>query len=330
MLRPSRFGVAAAVAVVLAGTPAPAARAADVDKFLPADAEYVVAVNVRQVLDSDIIKKYALGQIKDFLAGNDAQKFIKDLGLDPLKDVEKIVIGASGTDQNDGKALFIIHGKFDPQKLYKAAEAQTKKDSDHFSLVKDGADVMFKFQPDNGNPVYGTVINDNTVVAGTDKKLVSAALAASAGDKKPAINKDLAALVGRMDEKASVYVCALTKDKLDKLRLPPGAGAAPGLKDQLGKMDSVTATVKVTGDVTLEVNLGMADNTSADEMGKMVDDGITQIKGLLPFLVANDPNMKPLADAAKSLKSGVKGKTVSISGKLPGDAIGRLLKQGGD
>ena len=60
----------------------------------------------------------------------------------------------------------------------------------------------------------------------------------------------------------------------------------------------------------------------------MVDDQINQIKGLLPFLVANDPNMKPLADAAKSLKSGVKGKTVSISGKLPGDAIGKLLKQG--
>jgi len=327
MLRPSRLGLAAAVAVVLAGT-APAARAADVDKLLPADSEYVIAVNVRQVLDSEIIKKYALGQLKDLLAGNDAQKFLKDLGLDPLKDIDRIVVGASGTDQTDAKALFVIHGKFDPQKLYKAAEAHTKQDPNHLSLVKDGADVMFKFQPDNGNPVYGTVINETTVVAGTDKKLVSAALAASGGDKKPAVNKDLAALVGRMDEKASLYVCALTKDKLDKLKLPPGAGAAPDLKKQLGNMDSVTLVVKVSADVSLEVNLGMADNTAADEMGKMVEDGLTQIKGLLPFLVANDPNMKPLADAAKSLKSGVKGKTVSITGRLPGDAIGKLLKQG--
>ena len=143
MLRPSRFGVAAAVAAVLAGASAPAARAADVDKYLPADSEYVVAVNVRQVLDSEIIKKYALGQIKDLLAGSDPQKFLKDLGLDPLKDVDRVVIGASGTDQTDFKGLVIVHGKFDPQKLYKAAEAQTKKDPDHFSLVKDGADVMF-------------------------------------------------------------------------------------------------------------------------------------------------------------------------------------------
>ena len=328
MLRPSRFGVAAAVAAVLAGASAPAARAADVDKYLPADSEYVVAVNVRQVLDSEIIKKYALGQIKDLLAGSDPQKFLKDLGLDPLKDVDRVVIGASGTDQTDFKGLVIVHGKFDPQKLYKAAEAQTKKDPDHFSLVKDGADVMFKFQPDQGNPAYGTVINENTVVVGSDKKLITAALAASGGDKKPAIHKDLAALVNRMDEKASLYVCLLTKDKLAKLPIPGGAAAAPGLKDQLGKLDAVTVSVKVTADVALEVGLGLSDNNAADEMGKMVDDQINQIKGLLPFLVANDPNMKPLADAAKSLKSTVKGKTVSISGKVPGDAIGKLLKQG--
>jgi hypothetical protein len=326
MLRPSRLAIAAAVAV-LAGT-APTARAAEVDKLLPADSEYVVAVNVRQVLDSDIIKKYALGQIKDFLAGGDAQKFLKDLGLDPLKDVDRVVAGASGTDQNDFKGLAIIHGKFNPTKLYQAAEAQTKKDPDHFSMVKDGADVMFKIQPDQGNPFYGTVVNETTVVVGTDKKLVGAALAASTGDKKPAINKDLAALISRMDDKSSLYLCALTKDKLDKLKLPPGAGAAPNIKDQLGKLDSVSAAVRVSGDVSFDVTLGMADDDAAGEMGKTVDDGIQQIKGLLPFLVANDPKMKPLADAAKSLKSFTKGKSVSITGMLPGDAIGKLINMG--
>lgn len=327
MLRPSRWGVAAAVAVILAGT-APTARAAEVDKLLPADSEYVIAVNVRQIVDSEIIKKYALGQIKDFLAGGDAQKFLKDLGLDPLKDVERIVVGASGTDQTDFKGLAVIRGKFNPEKLYQAAEAQTKKDPDHFSLVKDGADVMFKYQPDNGNPVYGTVVNDSTLVAASDKKLISAALAASSGDKRPTINKDLAALISRMDDKSSMYVCLVTKDKLAKLKLPQGGGAPANLQDQLGKLDTVAATLRVTADITFDVTLGMADDAAAGEMGKTVDDGINQIKGLLPFLVANDPKMKPLADAAKSLKSATNGKSVSISGKLPGDVIGKLIEMG--
>jgi hypothetical protein len=324
MLRPSRLGLAAAVAVALAGT-APTARAAEVDKLLPADSEYVVSFNVRQILDSEIIKKYALGNIKDFLEGGDAQKFLKELGLDPLKDVDRVIIGASGTDQNDFKGLAVIRGKFNPQKLYAAAEAQTKKDADHFSLVKDGQDVMFKYQPDDGVPMYGTVIDNTTLVLASDKKLVSTALAG--GGAKSAINKDLAALVSRMDEKSSLFVCLLTKDKLDKLRLPQG-GAPAGLKDQLGKMDTVTVSVRVSADISFEASLGMADDKSADDMGKTVEDGLTQVKGLLPFLVANDPKMKPLADAAKSLKSAVKGKTVTISGKLPGDAIGSLINGG--
>jgi hypothetical protein len=324
MLRPSRLGLAAAVAVALAGT-APTARAAEVDKLLPADSEYVVSFNVRQILDSEIIKKYALGNIKDFLEGGDAQKFLKELGLDPLKDIDRVIVGASGTDQNDFKGLGVIRGKFNPQKLYAAAEAQTKKDADHFSLVKDGQDVMFKYQPDDGVPMYGTVIDNTTLVLASDKKLVSTALAG--GGAKSAINKDLAALVSRMDEKSSLFVCLLTKDKLDKLRLPQG-GAPAGLKDQLGKMDTVTAAIRVSADISFEASLGMADDKSADDMGKTVEDGLTQVKGLLPFLVANDPKMKPLADAAKSLKSAVKGKTVTISGKLPGDAIGSLINGG--
>ena len=53
-------------AVLAAGLAAPA-RAAEVDPLLPAETESVMFVNVRQVLDSDLVKKYALGQIKQAL-----------------------------------------------------------------------------------------------------------------------------------------------------------------------------------------------------------------------------------------------------------------------
>jgi len=330
MLRPFRPGLA--LAVILAGAAAPTARAAEVDKLLPADSEAVIVVNFRQALDSEIVKKYALGQLKDFLAGNDIQTHLKRLGLDPLKDVDRVVVGLTGLDPDndfkDVKGLVVVHGKFNPDKLYKAAEAYAKEDPDHLSLVKDGADVMFKFQPDQGNPAYGTVVNETTLVIGSEKKMITTALAAATGDKKAALHKDLTALVSRVDEKSSMFLCALTKDKLAKIKQLGRGGAPANLKDQLGKLDSVTASLKVTADVSFEVSLGMADDAAAEEMNKTVDDGITQIKGLLPFLVANDPRMKPLADAAKSLKSTAKGKTVTVSGKLPGDAIGKLLNMG--
>ncbi|MDB5309258.1 MAG: hypothetical protein JWO38_3460 [Gemmataceae bacterium] len=328
MIRLSRLGLGAFSAVVLAG--APTARAADPDKLLPADAEFAFSFNVNQVLESEIVKKYALEQIKQALQGNDAQKFMKELGLDPLKDIEKVVIGGSGKDQTDVKFLVIVHGKFDPDKLYKAAEAQTKKDGDHFSLVKDGKDVMFKYQPDTGNPMYGTVVDESTVVLGVDKKSISTALATAGESKKPAVSKDLSALITKMDDKASVWVAWVAKGKLDNLKIPPGAGG-PNLPAQLAKLDTVSAVVRVTADVTAEITFGMKDADAADEMGKTIEDGLMQIKGLLPFLTAQNPQMKPLAEAAKTLKSTVKDKGVVVSAKLTGSAIGQMLNpKGGD
>ena len=319
MLRSSLLGLA----VVLAASPA--ARAADVDKMLPADSEYVIYFNVKQILESDIIKKYALEQMKQALQGIDAQQMLKELGLDPLKDIEKITIGASGTGPEDTKGLIIVAGTFDPDKLYKAAEAQAKKDGDRFTMIKDGKDVMFKFQPDNGNPVYGTVVDNKTVIAGSDKKMITTALAAATAGKPAAVCKDVAALVGKMDAKASMWVVAVTKGKLDKVKLPGGGGGNQKIQEQLAGLDNVTVTLRVTQDVNLDVNLGMKDETAADEMGKQVDEALGQIRGFLPILAANDERIKPLVEVVKTLKSEVKSRTVQITAKMSGNAIGNLV-----
>lgn len=325
MFRPSRLGLGAALAAAFAF--APSARAAEPDKLLPAAAEGVISVNVRQLIESDIMKKYALEQMKQSLQGNDAQRLLRELGLDPFKDIDRIIITLSGKDRTDMKLLVIVRGKFDPDKLYKTAEAQTKKDPDRFSLVRDGDDKMFKFQPDNGNPLYGTVVDETSVVLGNDKKVIGAALAAATSTKKPTVNKDLAALIGKMDDKASIWVAAVVKDKLDKLKLP-GGGGAQNFQAQIPNLDTVTMVVKVTGDVNLEVGLGMKDANSADEMAKTVDDMLQTVKGALPFLAANEPKLKPLVDASKSLKSNLKDRTVVITAKLAGDALGKILNPG--
>jgi len=324
MFRTPLLGLAAAVVVLAAG---PMVRAAEPDKLLPTDSEFVLSVNVKQIVDSEIVKKYALEQIKQALQGADAKKFLTDLGLDPLKDVDRFIVGGSGKDASDAKALMILHGKFDPDKLFKAAEAQTKKDPDHFSLVKDGKDVMFKYQPETGNPVYGTAVDETTVIAGTDKKMITTALAA--GGKKPAVSKDLAALLSKMDDKASLWLVGVTKDKLNNAKFPKGGGAPPGLQEQVQKMETVALVVRITADISLEVTLGMPNGDSADEFSKMIDDLLQQAKGALPFLAAMNPQLKPLVEVVKTLKSTTKDKAVIVTGKMPGSAIGELLKLGG-
>src|SRR5262245_53204336 len=102
------------LAILLLAAPA---RAAEVDKLLTNDCECVLSFNVAQLLTSELNKKHGLLKMEELLKSNEEiQEHFKSLGLDPLKDISSI-IWASADTGDPGKALIIIHGKFDPKKF---------------------------------------------------------------------------------------------------------------------------------------------------------------------------------------------------------------------
>jgi len=297
------------------------ARAAEVDKLLPAASEGAVYINVRQVVDSALVKKYALEQIKQALGGNDAQKVLGSLGLDPLKDLDRVIVGFYGDDPSNSNALIIVRGTFDPDKLYQSAEAAAKMNPDKVSLSKEGDSTLMKISVDNmPRPVYGTVVDKSTIVFGTSKEI---ALEAVAGGAKKPVKPALAALITKIDEKTSISVVAVLEGKLGNAQLP-GVND-PAIQKNLAKTDNLALTVDVTDDVAINLGFGMKDADAAGDFGKLVDQGLQQLKGFLPFIGANDPRMKPLVELGKTLESSVKDKQVIISAKLAGDAIGKLV-----
>lgn len=325
MPRLFRFGLAALFAVTLA---APVARAAEPDKLLPADSDTVAYFNVKQLVGSEVIKKYALEQIKQALAGQEAKQLLEDMGLDPLKDIEKVWVGTAGSGKDDTKALVIIHGGFDPDKLFKAAEGASKKDGDKFSMIKDGNTTMFKYQPDQGNPMYATVVDKNTVVAATDKKLVAEALKAADGNKKAPIKKELTELLKTMDEKSSAFAVSMTKGKFDNVKIPAQISDTlnlGGFEKVLPKTDTLTFVMKIGTDVVLEVVFGMEDDDAASDMDAALAKAIDSIKALVPILAAADAKAKPLTDVVKTLKVTTKKKNVTLSGKVTGENLGKMI-----
>lgn len=313
-----------ALLAVAAGLVAGQARAADVDALLPAESEQVVSINVRQILDSDLIKKYALGQLKQALEGNEAQKTLKELGLDPLKDVDRITGGLWGEDAQNIKGLFVVRGKFDPAKLFEAAKAAAQKDGDKVSIVKDGDVTLVKVAVQNRpDPVYLSVADEKTVLVGTDKKLVTDAMKAGTS-AKPAIKKDLAELVRQADDKASLYVVGVSNGKVGDIPPNPLFDDPEKLKKQLETLKTTTMTLKVTTDIALEVVMGMKDADAADAFGATIDELLNKVKVFIPLIAMQNANLKPVTnDLTKSLKSTVKDKTVVISAKLTGAAIGK-------
>lgn len=331
MIRLNRIVLGSAL---FAGLAFSTARAAEPDKLLPAESDTVVQVNLKQIIGTDIVKKYALEQLKQTLEGEDAKKLLTEIGLDPLKDIEKVVVGAHVKGKDDTKYLMVVHGTFDPDKLYKAAEAQSKKDADRFAMIKEENSVIFKYQPANGElPVYGTVINDRTVVAGSNKKMIHAAIKAAAADKKSAIKPELAELVKKMDEKSSFYAVSIVKGKFTDVNLP-GGGNIPvdlsGIQKLLPDTESMAVAVKVGADVNVEVTLGMKSDDSAGDMRNALDEIFKQLKPLAQLAAAAEPRAKPLGDILATIKTSAKNKDVIISGKVTGANIGRMVKPDAD
>src|SRR5262245_8727633 len=168
-----------AVAVCVGGL-ATAAPAADVHPLLPAETDSIIYVNFRQIIDSQLVKKFALEQMKQALQGADAQKIMTDLGLDPLKDIDELTGGFWGEDAQTMKGLFVLKGKFDPTKLFNAADAESKKNADKISIVSEGKYKFVKLTNDGANgpaaalkELYVAAPNEKTILASTDKELLA-------------------------------------------------------------------------------------------------------------------------------------------------------------
>jgi hypothetical protein len=325
------------LAAVLAVSVAAAARSADVDPLLPKETEQVVHVNVKQILESDIVKTYALGQIKQAMQGEDVKKQLEALGLDPLKDVEKLTVGFWGKDQSDMNAVVVLRGKFDPKKIFESAKAEAAKSPDKLSIEDEGDAKLVKIANDSGKPFFLTVADDKVVIGGTDKKLVAAALDGFNKKEKAKLGKELTALVLKQDDKASMYFCGVVEGKIDADKIPDDAfnqlkafgidGEA--MKKQISAMSTVAMTLRLGKEVAMDITMGMKDEDTAEEFGgkkgsltKLIETG----KQFLPLLGGQQPKAKGLIDdVSKTLTSKVKGKDVTLSVAVTADAIGSAV-----
>jgi hypothetical protein len=324
MIRRLLTGVALVVVAV-------SARSAEVDPLLPAETENVMHVNLRQLLDSEMSKRYALGPAKEALKKGKAAEILTDLGLDPLKDIDKATVASWGTGPEDTGILVIVRGNFNPQKLFDAAVKTSQAEGDKVSIVEEGKYKLIQFSDRNQpKPFFATVADEKTIIGGNDKKIVTNALAiAEKGGGKAAVKRELSALLLLQDEKASMYSCGLVEGKLNNV---PGLGNIPGANAEklaagLAGTKTYGISLKVTKDILFEGTLGMKDIATAEDFEAEVNNVFGTVKNLLlPILAAREPKMKPIAEEiGKTLTSKVKGKDVVVSVRLTADSLSLLI-----
>jgi hypothetical protein len=315
--------------LALAALAASPLRGAEIDPHLPPDTTMVVSVNVRQILDSDLVKGLGLDQVKGFLENTEgAGDILKDLGLDPLKDINRVVIASPGGGERD-RGLAIVHGKFDVDKFAKKAEELGKEEDGEVTVkvhkVPDGSGGRFAVYEvvlqEGETSLYVALASKNLLVASAGKDYVVDALKRAKAKKKPALkNKDFQALLEKMDGKQSVYLAALG----EALKGDPEEGSSL-LRAALEKVEAIGGGITFGKDLKFQLVVASKTDKDAKALRTMADRRLKLGALALALLGGENKRLNALVDVVRSVRVSGKGKVVTFKGKADSDTIKELL-----
>jgi hypothetical protein len=321
---------------------APNLGAAPEDPFalLPDDTKAVITINVRQVLDSALLKKSgALERLQEELKKDDnATKVMGNLGFNPLKDLDSVIYAVGG-DKKDHKELVIFKGKFDVKKFEQHASALAKEKHDHIGIEKvpDGRggsytiyslsklDEMLPLPAEIPEPAREALgkkvfigLDSSALLVSSGQNSVVDALAKAAGHKTSAIKEEkLKALLAKTDTKQSLALVILTKALLND-----SGGAGPA--KELQNLEDIRGGISVTDEIKAGFHLDAKDADSAKEIKNTLEEHLDQGKNAVTMLSAQMEALKPFATLLEGIKTEVKDKTVTIKSTINRDLLDNL------
>jgi len=298
-------------------------RAAEVDKYLPNDAEVAVVVNVKQLAEAPLVKKHVLTQLKALMQGNaDLSKILEAVGFDPLRDLSSITLAGNGFSGN-AKGLVIAHGQFDTAKIEAKAEEVAKEKADHLKILKEGNHKLYEVTaPNNEKPLIVALVDRTTIVASNEKDMVVDALAKAAGSKKSEIKSALRALIEKQDAGQTVWA-VIPGEVLSKSDF---AAADERTKKISEKVENITFSLTVGKDIKLALIVAAKSADNAKELAEEFKQGLDQAKGMVAILGGQDKKFAPAIEMVNSIKVATEGSNLTVKGELSEELIEKSVK----
>jgi hypothetical protein len=320
MMRSVRFGRALLAVIFAAGTavaaPAPAATgpAGDLDKYLPDGTQFVVSFNVKQLLDAPLVKT----DKKAFDEGMEhATKGLQDFGVDPKKDIDRVIIAASEDVQ---KALIFLEGRFDAAKIEGKLEAVAKENKDKLKVITEGKAKIFQTElpavqvPFPGFPstLYATVLSDKLIAVAVEKDALSDAIAKKTGSKKAEVKKDVLDLIGKISPTETLSVVVI----------PPAAAAQGG--GPAADVTQVTGGITVAEGVKTHLQMATKNADAAKTLADQINQGLQQAAAFLPALAGQGVDQKQIdvmKEVVGTMKATAEGSGVSVKSTISKEFI---------
>jgi hypothetical protein len=324
----SLFTVAVlALAVPAQAAPAPTDEPVKIDKYLPDETCGVFVLNVKLIRESKAYAKGPEKAVNDLLKMDEVQAILKEAGLEPVKDIDRIVIANVPGREGMGGPFFVFEGRFDPDKLAAGAEALGKK----FGSVKAieiGKVKAYEMRLGPGDPGVAAILNKNTVVIAETKEEIEQAVDKASGKKKTAFKaRELGTLLEKLDPK-DAFAAACVADMPIGGSTTNVGGVVTRMVDTLGKqgIESVTASVTVTDEIKGKVVFTAKDAEGAKALNAKFEAGMAQATAELTKEVTRRKELEPVLEVLKGIKQSSKDQTVTFEGKGGPETVEAFIK----
>lgn len=303
---------------------APSIRAAEFEKYLPDDTEFVLHANIQQALDSALAQKYLFPLVQSQVKGqSEVQEILSALGLDPFKDLQSLTIAAPGRD-TEKKWTAILQGNFDQGKIQSAVETFGGKEPDTLKTHRQDGTTIYEIKdPKRSHSAFVAFVDKNTLLASSSKDQVAAAISQKGAAKPSNLNKDLAALLKEGDGKDCLWVALVPKQLTEAL---PKDNKQ--LTDFAKKIKSIKSGITITDGVQLSFRVQATDDKAAREIHTTLA-GI--VKPALIFLITTTDQLKEFAptltDIVNAIKFTLDKSTVGMDLTVTGKQIEEGLKK---
>lgn len=315
---------------------APATVRAVDPKLLPNDTEWTFTVNLKQMIDSPLVKAnresldQLLGMAAELAQGDGtAEKFLKEAGFDPMKDLTSLTIaGAAGIDPD--RVMILLEGKFNAEKLHAAVEKQAQGAGDVVKITKVGGVKVYEIDVQGEKAVFASLVNDKTLIATASKEALSDAVARSAGTKKSMLKKEFRALLDTTSPKQSLSFVATGNALTTAAKNAPNIPNPDQVADALGEISGLSGTVTLAKDVDFQLTVGAKDAETAQQMSQLAQFSVGAFKAMVEKKADEDARAEIGADVLKTLKITSQANNVVFTGRLTVDVIERLFKNLGN
>jgi hypothetical protein len=292
----------------------------DLLRSVPESARVVVAVDTAALRSVPTVQDWLLHHQRWTGADQDLRQFLADAGLDPIHDVDAMVVAVLGEGPETG-AVALFAGRFAPTPL---AAALVKRGAEAFAI---GGVPAFRLPPSDdrhGKPAVLAQPSPDLVVVGNESAVRAALEPPHAVD--PLVEKELAA--GHIDLRAPFWVVA-TVPAQARAHAAEAAGRAHGeggdaMRDVVVASGAVQ---RIAVQAFLDDSLKLTGIAVADtpENAELLRDAA---KGALAVARLHAEQQAPeLVNVLRAVQVVQSGSEVSVSGSVPLAVIEKLTAE---